>query len=257
MTKTATIGHNQPPPISELMKEKYPDIFDRARKWLNRAKRADLEPKTLEDCGRLELLVKEARDIANDANTVREKEKEEPLRVCKEIDAVFNGEIRDALGTDAKKPGLAQTLLQAAARRRGAIAEAQQREAAERARRAAEEAERLRQKAESQEARGQVRQADVTEAQAEATERHAADLAAQAEADLSQASKARVGSASVSVSKKLKCTGVVRGELDLEALRPYFDQDALVKAVNNALKMKAFTELKGAAIVEDYVGRVR
>ena len=256
--KTAGIGDNNPPPLSAILKEKHKDIFERAKKWLAKAKRADLNPQTIEQCSKLEELFAEGRDIANDADRIREKEKEEPLKACKEIDGLFNGEIRDTIGTDPKKGGLARSILDAAASRRAAIAREEQRKADAAAQKARDEAERLEQKAQAQEGKGQVRQADVTAAQAEGVHQLADELEAKAAAPITEATRDRTaGGRSVSVNVKLECTGVVRAELDLEQLRPYFDQDALVKAVQKALDLKAFTELKGAAIREKAVGRVR
>lgn len=254
----AKIGGNNAPPAAVLLKEKHKDIFERARKWIAKAKKVDLNPKVEADCAKLEDLFAEGRDIANDADRIREREKEPHLKAGQEIDGLFNGEIRDALGTDPKKGGLAQSIRQAAADRRLAITRAYQAEQDAAAARARKEADRLTEQAQSQEDRGRVKDADLTTAKADAADRHADNLAAQAAAPVAEASRARTaGGRSVSVDAKLTCNGVVRGELDLEQLRPYFDQDALVKAVNNALKMKAFTALKGAAIIEQAVGRVR
>ena len=50
---------------------------------------------------------------------------------------------------------------------------------------------------------------------------------------------------------------VVRDELDLNALRSYFKQEHLIDAVNAGIKIGAFTALKGAAIIEQAIGRVR
>lgn len=257
-TQTAAIGHNQPPPLPEILKERHKSTFDKAKKWLTKAKKADLTPQTLDDCAKLEELFGEGRDIANDADKIRETEKEPFLKAGKEIDSLFNGDVRDAIGADPKKPGLARRILQAASERRLAITREEQRKADEAARKARVEADRLEEQAKKQEEQGKHRLADVTHAKVDAVDRHADALAAQAAAPVAEASRDRTaGGRSVSVDAKLVCTGVVRAELDLEALRPYFDQDALVKAVNTALKMKAFGELKGAAIVEQAFGRVR
>lgn len=257
----AKVGGNNPPPLDVQLKEKHKPIFDRTKAWLRKAKLAEstgLAPQTLEDCAKLEAIFAEGRDLANDADRVREKEKEPSLTEGKIIDGLFNGEIRDVVGADTKKPGLAQRLLQAAAQRRLAIGRAEQERMAADAEKARKEQERLAEVAERQEDKGQVRAADVTAAKADGAGRLADDLEARAEAPIAQATRAVIGGGrSVSVDAKLECTGVTRMELDLEALRPYFDQDALVKAVNNALKLKAFTALKGAAIIEKAVGRVR
>lgn len=258
MNDRTGIGGNNPPSTAELLKEKHKPIFDKARRWLARAKAANLDPKTEADCAKLEELYAEGRDIANDADRIRAQEKEPHLQAGREVDSLFFGEVRDKVGADRAKPGLAQQILQAAADRRLEITRAQQREQAKAAEKAAEEAAKLAAKAQSQEERGRTREADVTAAQADATAQHANALATAAAAPVDQASKTRTaGGRSVAVKTKRFCTGVVRKDLDLEELRPYLDQDALVKAVQKGLDMDGFTELKGAAVVERAVGSVR
>jgi hypothetical protein len=258
MTKTATIGDNKPPPLDVILRDKHKDIFDRAKKWVVKAKRADLSPKTIEDCAKLEALFKEGRDIANDADGIRATEKEPSLQEGRIIDGLFNGEIINSIGSDSKKGGLAMSINRAAATRRLEITRAEQAAAADQEAALRKKADELAEKAASQEAKGQVKQADVTTAQVAGLDAKADQLGAFAAAPVADASRGRTATGgSVSVSAKLKCTGVVRDEIDLEKLRPYFDQDAIVKAVNAGLKMKAFSALKGAAIVEDVLGRVR
>jgi hypothetical protein len=254
----AAIGHNKSPSTADILKEKHAPIFERAKRVLAKLKRADLDPKTIEDCAKLEDLFGEARDVANDADAIRTSEKEEPLKVCKEIDALFNGEVRDTLGTDPKMGGLARRVLQAAADRRLAITREEQRRREAEATRLRQEADKLEAQAKTQEEAGKTKQADVTLAKVDDLDRAADAAQAAAAAPVEEASRARTASGrSVAVGAKLVCTGVVRTELDLEALRPYFKQDALVDAVNAALKMGAFTELKGAGIIEQATGRVR
>lgn len=257
MPPAATIGHNQAPPLKDVLKEKHAILFERTKKWLAKAKRADLDPKTVEDCAKLEELYAEGRDVANDADRIREREKEPSLEEGRVIDGLFNGEIRDTIGSDRKKGGLASDILQAAADRRLAITRADQARAAADAERARKEADRLEEVRKGQEGRGQVKQADATQARVDGLDNRADALAAQAAAPVAEASRARAGGRAVSVDAKLVCSGVVRGDLDLEVLRPYFKQEHLTEAVNAGLKMKAFAELKGAAISEQAVGRVR
>lgn len=261
MPSTATAGHNKPPALDAILKEKHKPIFDRTKAWLRKAKLAEstgLAPQTLEDCAKLEALFAEGRDVANDADRVREKEKEPSLTEGKIIDGLFNGEVRDVVGADTKKPGLAQRILQAAAARRLAITRQEQARQASAAETARKEADRLAEVAARQEEKGQHRTADVTAAKADGADRLADTLEAQAAAPVAEASRAAIGGGcSVSVGAKLVCTGVVRDKLDLASLRPYFKQEDLIAAVNAALKMGAFTELDGAAIIEQAVGRVR
>lgn len=254
----AVPGNNNPPTWTEQLTARYAEQLETAKKWIAKAKRANLEPQTIEDCAKLDALFAEGRDLANDMEADRAKEKDPFLKIGQEIDTFFNGSFRDALGTDPKKGGLARNILQAAADRRLAITRAQQAADAAAAAALQKRADELAEKQAAQEARGQTKQADVTGVQVGALDQKAGQLAAQAAAPVAQASKVSIGGGrSSSVTGKLECNNVVRAELDLEALRPYFDHDALVKAVNTGLKLQGFTTLKGAAIVEKAVGRVR
>lgn len=252
------IGGNNPPPLADVLREKYAPLFERLKAWKARAARAaSIVPETLEDCAKLEALFADGRDLANDADGAREREKDPYLRAGQEVDAVFNAGLRDLIGADQRKPGLARQLLDRAAARKLAITREEQARAAREAERVQAEAQRLAEKAQRQEDAGKVKDADRTQAQAEATEDRAGALAAQAAAPVQEASKTRIGGVTSSVRAQLVCTGVVRAELDLDALRPYFTQQALIDAVQAGLKMQAFTTLKGAAISEKAIGSVR
>lgn len=253
MTKAAAAkGHNNPPSDVDILKEKYASIFERAKKWLAKAKKVDLSPKTEDDCAKLEAIFKEGRDVLNDAERARKDEKDEYLRKGREVDDLFNKQIRDTLN------GIANDIRQAAADRRLAITEAAQEAARKAAEKADAEAEKLRQKAEAQEARGDVKQADVTLAAADGVERRAEGLAAFAEAPVDQASRARhAGGGSVSVRGVLTCTNIARDKIDLNALKPYFKHEDIVAAVNQALKMGAFTEFAGAVIERKAKSNIR
>lgn len=248
---------NNPPSLAEILKDKHKPIFDKGASWLRRAKNANLTPATEAEAAKLEELFGEARDIANDADRIREKEKEPHLVAGREIDTLFNGEIRDKLGTDPKKGGLARQMLEAAGAYRLRVQREEAARAAKEAEKAAKEAERLAQQAQAQEERGNVKQADQTAARADAAAEEASRLQAQAAADPNEVRARTSSGRSVGLNVKLVCTGVVRAELDVATILPYLDQDALVKAVQRGLDMKAFTSLKGAAIEERAASRVR
>lgn len=252
--RAAKIGDNNPPTTEQLMKEKHAAIFQRLAAWQKKAKKAKLTPETLEECIALDKLFAEGRDIANDADSVRKKEKEPHLRAGQEVDDVFNKGVRDEVGVAA---GLAKQILQASANKKLAITRAEQAAAAaeeERLRRQADAAEeKARQKAEA----GDTKNAAVLENRVEALDSAADQAGHIARQDVAVASKVSTGGLSSSVAAKMVCTGILnRNELDMPALLPFIKEDALIAAVNAYLGMGNKT-MKGAVITEQAVGRVR
>lgn len=254
----ATIGHNNPPPLAEQLKERHAPLFDRLKRVKAKIGRVrDLQPQNEADCSKLEEAFAEARDLANDAERARTTEKEPHLTAGKEIDGLFNGEFRDGLGTE--KNGEARALADRAAKWRYDQAQAAQREAAKAAAAAAAEAQRLAEQAQRQDASGKTAQADVTFARAEAQANAAAEAASVAQADTADLARSRTaGGRSVGVSMVRECTAVNLQEIDLNVLRPYLKAADLVDAVNRGIKAQFFTgDVKGAVIVERIAGRVR
>lgn len=247
---TAEIGHNRPPTTEELMRQKHPAIFERLKTWLGKAKRANLEPQTLDDCTALDKLFADGRDIINDANTVREKEKAEPLKLCKEIDGVFNVGVRDEVKV------INDRLNAASAARRLAITRAQQEAQAAEAERLRKEAEKRAEAAAKKEEKGQNVQADVDRNRADALHGVADSLETQATADVSKASQTRADGVTSSVKAELVCVGIDRSKVDLEALRPFLKEDHIIEAVGRYLKM-GNKSLAGAAIEERAKANVR
>lgn len=254
----AAAGHNNPPPLGDQLREKYASLWDRFKKWERRAKIAkDIKPQTLEDCTKLKALFREGADLENDIESARKKEKDEYLRLGQTVDTTFKAGLSDQIGATTQKPGLARDLLQAAADFELAEAEKAQAAAKAAADKARATADALAEKAAQQDAAGKGKLAQVTENRADAAIQEAEHLETVAAAPVQNLTRSTVGGLSSSVKAKLVCEGVVRGELDLEALRPYLKQEHLVEAVNKALGLEAFTTLKGASIVKKAVGSVR
>lgn len=253
------IGDNKPPTTEELLKTKHKDIFDRRDKVLaklKKAKREQANPQTRDDCAKLDALVVEALNVANDADTIREREKKEPLEQCKAIDGLFNGQVRDILGTDAKKGGLARELKQAADDRLLEISKAEKKAAQDAADAARAQADKIAAQAAAAEAAGRTKQADIKTNQVAALDKEADRHEAVALAPIQQVST-NVGASGIRTSVKgvFTCTAINRAELDLEALRPYLGEDALKDAVNACLKLTKAETFKGAIVVEKAVGR--
>lgn len=259
--RTVTAKDNQPP-LEEALRVKHKPIFERLEAWKPKAEKAEkaLAKKpleTIQDVEKLEALLIEGRDIANDADTVREKEKAEPFDICKRIDTLFNGGVRDIVGWDEKKGGLAARLRRAAAERRVAIGREEQARAAAEAQRIRQEAEAVNARAAEVTAAGDVKVGAVIANQAEAIHQEADKMAAKAEAPLAEATRSVVaggGGVRVSADTKMVCTGVVRKDLDLEALRPFLKEDVLIAAVNAVLATGEKT-VRGAVIQEQAKSR--
>lgn len=251
--RTVTAKDNQPP-LEETLRAKHAPIFARLDAWLIKAQKAakKLEPKTLADVEKLEAIFVEGRDIANDGAVIRVAEKEEPFEKCKKIDGVFNDGLRDVIGVDPKKKGLAAKIAQAAADQRLVLTRAVQKAQADEEERVREEARKLEARAEEVKAGGDVRVAEVIANQAEAVHQAADKLGAQAAAPVAQASRSFIGTGggvSVNVNAKLVCTGIIRADLDLNALRPFLKEEVLIAAVN-ALIATGEKTVKGAVIEE-------
>lgn len=254
----AAVGGNNPPSTEEIMREKHAPIFERLVTWKKSAKRLiNFVPETLDDCAKLEKIYREGADLANDADGIRAKEKEPHLRAGQEVDAVFNVGVRDEVGADKKKPGLAATLLQKAADRRLAITRAEQKEAQERADILAREAQKRADEAARHEAAGRNLKADVAQAQAQATSEAAERAEVESRQDVSIASKTRAGGVTSSVRVKHVCTAIDKVNLDLEAIRLFIDPKALQAAVDAYVKQTGVTTVKGASIEERADGSVR
>lgn len=246
----AKIGDNKPPSIDKILADRHDKLIKRKKAWLKKAETVDLKPVTLEDCAKLNEVFLEGDKIMKDAEAERVKEKEPYLAGALAVDGFFNKDIRDSL------KGLATKIKQAAADRQLAITEEEQRKLnaeAERLRKIAEDNEAKIQQAE---ARGDVKQADVYAGRADAAAANAEVAAAGANQDIRSASRVAIGGISSSVGKKFVCTAVNRKELDLESLRPFLKEAALIEAVNAMIKTGE-QELKGAVIVGQAVSNVR
>lgn len=254
----ATTAHNQPPTVDETMRARHAKVFERLNVWKAKAEKAVKKtPKTQADCAALDALYLEGRDIRNDADALRTKEGKEPFELYSAINTVFNQGVRDVVGSEAGRPGLANRLKQAAADQRLALTRAEQQRAKEESDRL--EAKRLEQEqaAAATAKRGDNRIAEVQQAGADALGADADRLDVFASKPLAEASKVTVGGVTASADSKWVCQGVNRAELDLPGLLPYIKSDTLIEAVNAYLKQTQEKSFKGAVVTEVAVGRVR
>lgn len=254
----AAIGGNNPPSAEEILKERHAALFGRKAAYDKQFKKLkDFTPETLDDCIKIEALFADARDLVNDADDARAKEKEPHLEAGRQVDNFFNVNFRDAIGTDRKKGGPAVSLLQRASDRRLAITREEQAREAEKAEALRKEAEKAASKAAAQEERGQFRAADVSTAQAESLEHTAQAAEVRANQDVSQASKSSAGGITSSVKVEHVVTGIIRAKLDLESLRLFIKEEALIAAVQAYLRQTGEKSFDGAHVEERAKGNVR
>lgn len=247
----ANIGHNNPPALDVVLKDRYEPLTKRVKAWEKKAKAADQDPKTLEDCLALDKLVADGATLAGEAKTAQEKEKEEPAKMVKIIDGFFLSK-----GIVGQITPLKDTLNTASAKRKVAIARAEQAKAEAKALADKKAADELEAKGRAAEDRGEYRLADQHFAKADDRAASAQSNTAVAQQDLASATRVETGGIRAAATAKMKCASVIKADLDLEALRPYLKPADLVDAVNAALKLDASFRVKGAVLEEDYSQRV-
>jgi hypothetical protein len=246
------IGGNAPPSLTDQLKDKHAALLAKAKSWERKAKSANLEPVTIEDCVALDKLFADGRDLDNDGNSIREVEKKPYWDLGKEVDAVFHTGIRDVIGV---KGGLAEQLNRASAQRKVAITKAQQAAQQAEAEKLAREAAKHAGAAQRHEEAGRNSQADVAFNRADAAADAANAAAAAASKDIGAASRTTIGGITSSVKVKLIATDINRATLDLEALRPFLRSADLIWAAQKALD-QGF-DVKGVVTREDIKGSVR
>lgn len=227
---TATIGHNAPPPLKEILAENYAHL---QREVEELAKRAYLAPKTVktdEELDAIGVLVKDARAVAKRVDTARKAEKEPHLQAGRDVDGFFKA-IEERLNSMATRLGDRATEYQ-----RAKAAEAR-RKAEEEARKLREKEEAERRKAEEAAAKGRERTADKAEFKADTLADKAAEAERQAESTAADLTRTRGASGTLATAKtETKIKIVDLKAVDLEAIRPYLHSDVIQKAANAWLK---------------------
>ena len=266
------LGHNAPPSdeqafLSEL-ESRNASLLERRTQLLEAAERA---PKTIEDkksAGKAADFIKQLALHEKAAENARKDEKEPYFQRGKWIDNYFKGPAIEGIA-EVKK---AFTARLTAYQKKMAEEERREREEEERrqreeARRAAEEAERQRREAEEA-AKAAQSEEDLEAAiraeeeaavaarrmeERKAAEERAARRAAEGAADMSRQHSAAGTVASLRTSTK--CTAWRRPDLDLDALRPYFADADIEKAIRGYIRAGG-RELRGATIEEVSESRV-
>lgn len=252
------IGHNQPPSDGEAfrieLETRHNDLLDRRTALVEAADRV---PETIEDeetAGKAADFIKQLTAHEKAADRARVDEKAPYLERGKWVDAFFKTvAVAEIAGIKKRVTGLLTTYQQKVAaeeRRRREEEERRQREEAERARREAEE------RAAAAQTDEELESAVEAEQEAEAAQERAdrAERATQAgTADLSRQHSA--SGTVASLRSEWKCTGWRRPDINLEALRPYFADGDIEKAIRGFIRAGG-RELNGATIEEIATSRV-
>lgn len=247
-TASATIGHNQPPPLREVLAENYAHF---AKEIDNIAERADRLPKAVrsdDDLDQVGVVVKDARAMLKRVDNARKDEKEPYLQAGREVDGFFKAmtgrldRIATVLGSRASDYQRAKA---AEARRRAEEEARKLREAEEAARRRAEEAA----------AAGRERAADKADLKAETLAEKAAEAERMAEASAAELARTRGASgtlASAKTVRKVRIVNLAAVQRSMGPLGPYMDSDAIQKAANTWLRVtRGEGEIPGLEVYDD------
>ena len=249
-TTTPAAGHNQPDLTTEL-KEKYAELIAEVTTTKTEAEALPDKVATKEDSTKFGAVILKVNKLLKRIEGIHESEKAEFLKKGRDVDTVFNKELRDVLAPLVKSIRQAndQFLLDEANKERARLAEE--------AKRLKEEADKKATEAAAAEEAGKTRVADVAMDAAVATEREATRHELRASQPALELSRTSVGGGgTMSVSSVRDLHSFDRDALDLEALRPYLDDDAISKALRTMLKATK-REVKGATYYDKAKGNYR
>ncbi len=245
-------GHNQPPPLKEILAENYATLAAEVDAIAARANGAPKKVANDDDLDAVGVIVKDVKALAKRADNSRTTEKEPHLTAGREIDAFFKT-------MTERLDRIASTL--------GERATAYQRAKAEEARRAAEElarkerereAEARRKAAEAEEA-GKASAAGRHEGRAEAAAARAEGAEAEALASAAELTRRRGASGTIAGAKSVQKVRIVDiAKLNLGPLGPYIDREAIQKAANAWLRVSKGTEqMPGLEVYDDVTATFR
>ena len=233
-TETPGIVHNNAPDFASELGERHKTLFDRAGELAESEARMPLQV-TAENEGKFTDFAKQAKAAAKALDTAHEAEKAPFLENGRIVDGLFKPSAA-ALVLLAKRIEAKLTLFL----QQKAAAEKLARE--EEAKRQREESDRLAREAAAKEEAGLAESAASTFVAAQVQAASAAKVEASAQAKPSALAQVRGSLGSVgSLRESWKGAVQDRATLDLEALRPFLDADALQKAVNAWVKQNCIT----------------
>jgi hypothetical protein len=243
---TAAVGHNNPPPLREILTENYAHLAQEVEGLAERANAAPKVVKNEADLDAVGVVVKDAKNLLKQVDTARKAEKEPHLQAGREIDGFFKT--------------FSERLERIASALESRATEYQRQKAAEERRRREEEARKLREqeeearrKAEEAAAAGRAAAAGKAEERAELLAEKAAEAQRLAEANAADLARVRGASGTLATAKTtMKVRIADYDKLDLNALKPYLDREAVQKAANTWLRVtKGASELPGLEVYED------
>jgi flagellar biosynthesis GTPase FlhF len=240
----AEIGHNNPPPLREVLAENYEILLTEIEALAGKANEA---PKTIsgdEDVITVGEIVKGARDLSKRLDKARDAEGRPHLEAKREIDGFFKGHME-------RIDRIAQILQKRADDYQRARAAEERRKREEEARRLREEEERQREIARKAEEANRAKTAAKHEDKADELAERRVEAEASAQASNADLVRVRSDTGTV-VSAKTEWKGEIVSveEIDLNKLRPYLKRDDVQKALNTFVRMGG-RELAGARIFED------
>lgn len=247
-----TIGGNNPPPLREILAER----FARTSMEIDQlAKRADGAPKKVvddEQFGAVGDIAKDARTLSKSIEEKRKVEKEPFLQGGRDVDAFF-GTLTDRVKR------IADTLQARADEYARAKAAEERRKREEEARRLAAEEQRQREIAEREAERNRPTASAKHEDRANYAQERAAAAAAGAEARAAELTRTRSAAgtvASARTSWDFEITDI--GKVPLDTLRPFIKREHIEQAIRSFVRInKDAVPLEGVRIFENVKANFR
>lgn len=245
---TATIGHNEPPPLKDILAENYAHFAREIEDIAGRANNAPKAVKSDDDLDAVGVIVKDAKAMLKRVDGARKEEKEPHLQAGREVDGFFKvmAERLDRIATALED--------RATEYQRAKAAEAR-RKAEEEARKLREKEEAERRKAEEAAAAGKDRMADRAELRAEQAAEKAAEAQRQAEAKAADLARSRGASGTLASAKtvtKVRIVDLLEVQRSMGPLGPYVDSDMIQKAANTWLRVtKGAGSIPGLEVYDD------
>lgn len=246
----ASIGHNQPPPITAVLSENQAALLVAVDELANLAGQAPTEIKSEIDLDTVGKVVTAAGKLAKRADDARVQEKEPYLAGGREVDAFFKTPL-DRLDRIKK------VMTDRASIYQRKVAQQKRDEAEAQAKRLREEAEARDKAADAALDQGLTANAGIHADQAKHARQHAAEAQATAVAPVAELARTTTQSGLTAGAKSSWVFEVTDwNAIPIEELRPYLDQAAIEKAIKAAVKIGK-RELAGVRIFQQETATFR
>lgn len=242
----ATLGHNNPPSLREVLAENYSGLTQEVEAIADKANGAPKKVTSEDDLTKVGDIVKDVRQLAKRIDQARVAQKEPYLQGGRDVDAFFKvlTERLDRIATALQDRATVYQREKAAEERR-------KRE--EEARRLREEEERQREIARKAEEANRNKTAAKHEDKAEEIATRAAEVEAAAQASAADLTRVRSMSGTVATARTEWSFEITDfNEIPLEILRPYLARADVEKAIRTFVRVnKNSLVLPGVRIFED------